>query len=375
MAQAVFPSASFRDELKKRGGGSAFRCYQCATCSSVCELAPADSPFPRKQMLYAQWGLADKLAADPSVWLCHQCNDCTVRCPRDAKPGDVMQTVRSLAVEEMATPKFMGKLVGKARVTWWLLIGIPLAFWMIFIHQVNGFAVPELSTIHGVETFAWHDFVPHWMIYVTYVPVTAFVLLMVLISGAKYWKQMGQTAKRSGSFIGNLIPAVIDILTHKKFSKCDAAKPRKTGHLIFMFGFIGAAITTALIVVAMYGWVAEPIPLPLPLSHWMKWIGNISAALLVLGGLILLVNRMRGGNSVGTSTAYDNFFLFVAVMVGFTGIATALARLYTEPATAIWIYVAHLTFILTLFITFPYSKFAHIVYRTLAMVHDRMASK
>jgi quinone-modifying oxidoreductase subunit QmoC len=107
----------------------------------------------------------------------------------------------------------------------------------------------------------------------------------------------------------------------------------------------------------------------------MKWIGNISAGLLVLGGFILLVNRMRGGNSVGASTAYDNFFLFVAVMVGFTGIATELARIYIEPATAIWVYVAHLTFILTLFITFPYSKFAHIVYRTLAMVHDRMTSK
>ena len=55
---------SFRDELRRRGGASAFRCYQCATCSSVCQLAPTEAPFPRRQMLYAQWGLADKLAAD-----------------------------------------------------------------------------------------------------------------------------------------------------------------------------------------------------------------------------------------------------------------------------------------------------------------------
>jgi quinone-modifying oxidoreductase subunit QmoC len=303
--------------------------------------------------------------------MCHQCNDCSVRCPRDAKPGDVMQSLRSLTVEELAAPRFMGKLVGQARATWWLLIGIPLAFWLIFIYYINGFAVPPIETIHGVETFAWHNFVPHWMIYVTYVPVTLFVVIAMFVSGGRYWKQMGRGIERKGSFIGNLIPAVIEILTHKKFNKCDASRPRKTGHLIFMWGFIGAAITTALIIVAMYGFKT---PLPLPLEHWMKWIGNASAVLLVLGGIILLLNRMRGGTSVGTSTAYDNFFLFVAVMVGFTGIGTEAARIYLEPGTAIWVYVAHLTFILTLFITFPYSKFAHVVYRTLAMIHDRMTS-
>jgi quinone-modifying oxidoreductase subunit QmoC len=323
-------------------------------------------------MLYAQWGLSDKLAADPAVWLCHQCNDCSTRCPRDAKPGDVMQSLRSLTVERLAAPQFMGKLVGKVRSTWWLLIGLPFLFWVLFIHAVNGFAIPTVQEIGGDMTFAWHDFVPHWMIYVTYVSVTLFVVIAMFTSGARYWKQMGEGAKRSGSFIGNLIPAVIDVLTHRKFNKCDAAKPRKLGHLIFMWGFIGAAITTALIIVAMYG---LGTPLPLPIDHWMKWIGNISAALLVLGGLILVINRIRGGDGVGTSTAYDNFFLFVAVMVGFTGIATELARLFIPPETAVWVYVSHLTLILTLFVTFPYSKFAHIVYRTLAMVHERMASK
>ncbi|MEW6366823.1 MAG: hypothetical protein AB1714_19520 [Acidobacteriota bacterium] len=37
------------------------------------------------------------------------------------------------------------------------------------------------------------------------------------------------------------------------------------------------------------------------------------------------------------------------------------------------LYVVHLGVVLCLFITFPYSKFAHMLYRTLAMVHARMA--
>ena len=35
------------------------------------------------------------------------------------------------------------------------------------------------------------------------------------------------------------------------------------------------------------------------------------------------------------------------------------------------LYTFHLGVVLTLFLTFPYSKFAHMLYRTLALVHQR----
>lgn len=373
----IVPQTELRQALSQRGGETAFRCYQCATCSSVCELAPKGAPFPRRQMLWAQWGLVDKLERDPSIWLCHQCNDCSTRCPRDAKPGDVMQTLRSLMVQNLAAPKFLGKLVGNAGATWPLLIGLPFAFWAAFIYVVHAMfpetthLPPPIEQIHGEMTFAWHYFVPHWMIYVTFIPVTLWVVIAIGIGSSRYWKTMGEGATRKGSFVSHLIPAVIEILTHKRFGKCGEGASRKTPHLMFLWGFIGAAITTGVIVIAMYGFNT---PLPIPLTNWMKVIGNISAVLLVVGGLLLFFNRLSGGNAVGKSTAFDNFFLFVAVMVGITGTLTEVARFVLDPLMASYIYVSHLSFILCLFATFPYCKFAHMVYRTIAMVHERMTA-
>jgi len=358
----VFPSAEFRDELARRGGAAAARCYQCATCSSVCQLAPENGPFPRRQMLKAQWGLGDHLVNDPAVWLCHHCNDCTVRCPRDAKPGDVLQTVRSLAIEKLAAPAFMGRLVGKAGSTWLLLLGAPFLFWVVVLYAATGLQVP-------VEIKEYKDVVPHWLIYVVFFTVTGLVTLAIILSGLRFWNLLGSSGQRSGSFVANLAPVLVEISTHKRFGSCDAAASRRWGHFTLLWGFVGAAVTSGFIILALYVIKSE---MPLPLLHPFKLLGNLSAVLLVVGGSILLNNRLVGGDRTGSPTAFDNFFLFVVLLLIASGVLTEVGRFLFPPALAAWIYILHLSTVLTLFATFPYSKFAHMVYRTLAMVHERM---
>ncbi len=359
----VSPNADFRRAIEEHGGTSVGRCYQCATCSSVCDLASPEAPFPRRQMLWAQWGLVDKLERDPSVWLCHQCNDCTVRCPRNAKPGDVMQAARSLMVERMATPRFIGKLVNRAAVTWPILLALPIIYWVLMLNYTVGLNAPG-------DLHAYEQFVPHRFIYGTYFAATAFILFAVVSSSLKFWRLMGENAPRSGSFLGNLMPVLGEIATHKRFGKCGAASGRRWGHFFLVWGFVGAAVTSALLILAMYGMHEA---MPLAQEHPFKLLGNISAVLLVLGVVMLLFNRLGDPEKAGGSSAFDVFFLGVVFMVVFTGVFAEVGRYIFDPGLACWIYLLHLSVVLCLFLTFPFSKFAHLVYRTLAMVHERMA--
>ncbi|MBI4705273.1 MAG: quinone-interacting membrane-bound oxidoreductase complex subunit QmoC [Deltaproteobacteria bacterium] len=357
-------SAQHRRNLRQRGGEAAARCFQCATCSSVCELAPPGEPFPRRQMLAAQWGLADRLAADPALWLCHQCNDCSARCPRDAKPGEVMQVLRGLAVEELAVPRFLARLAGRAEVSWPLLLGLPIVLWAVLVAATGGLPHVASPLVYGLV-------VPHWLIYAVFFPLSFLVLGASYASGRRFWALLGQDRARRGSFLRHLVPVLWEILVHRRFARCDRAAGRRLPHLALFWGFAGAALTSGLIVVAMYGWGAE---LPLHQSHPFKILGNVSAALLVGGGLVLVYNRLTDGAGTGTAQPFDRFFLALVVLVATTGVLVEIGRFAFTPELAVACYVGHLGVVVCLFATFPYSKFSHVLYRTLAMVHERMTA-
>jgi len=360
---AILPSGKFRQELARRGGGTAARCYQCATCSAVCDLAQDDAPFPRRQMLLIQWGLEDRVAADPAVWLCHQCNDCTERCPRDARPGDVLQAVRGLEVEKLAFPPAAGRLVGRAATTWPLLLALPILFWIALLAAAGRLTVPP-------EFHAYEQLVPHAFIYGVFFPVAAWVILASWVSGRRFWAALGAASPRSGTFLGSLMPVVGEIASHKRFRSCGAARPRFTSHFLLLWGFVGAAVTSALLIVGIY---VQKLPMPLALSHPYKILGNLSAVLLVVGGTLLVVARLAQRSAAGASAAFDAYFLGMVALVIATGVLSEVARFAFSTELAFAIYITHLGVVLNLFLTFPYSKFAHLLYRSLAMVHQHMA--
>ena len=88
----------------------------------------------------------------------------------------------------------------------------------------------------------------------------------------------------------------MDVATHKSFGDCEAKPSRRTGHLLLFWGFAGAAVTSGLLIVAIY---IQKLDMPLPLWHPYKILGNLSAVLLVVGGVMLLVKPLRQRSRAG----------------------------------------------------------------------------
>ena len=161
----IEPDLDFIRSLRAHGGNTLKECFQCGTCSATCTLSPDLEPFPRKEMAWAVWGMKERLLKDPDVWLCHQCNDCSERCPRGARPGDVLAAVRRECVLHYAFPRFFAGWVNQPHCIP-LLLGIPAALLTLAL-LVRG----PIENALGISRqagerilYSYSSVFPHWML-------------------------------------------------------------------------------------------------------------------------------------------------------------------------------------------------------------------
>lgn len=352
-AVVIQPDTSFIREVMAAGGGDLKKCYQCATCSVACELSPEEAPFPRRQMIAAQWGLKEKLVGDPALWLCHRCGSCNTRCPRGARPGDVMAALRQAAIRRFAFPAFMGTLVSDGRF-WPVLFLMPaLLLAAIALWAPKGPATPELE-------FA--NVFPVPVMEALFFTVSGLVTLAFAVGVARFLKALGKSFWRD--VVLNLPSAAGEILSHERFAHCESQKSRRTGHLLTVWGFLALTVVGTVVGIgSMLGLMRTPLALLSP----MKILANAAALVILAGAVMLLRSRLGDADERRSSTYFDWFFLWTLAGVVFTGILSQLFRLAQVAGLMYPVYFVHLVLILALFLYAPYSKFAHLVYRTVAL--------
>ena len=115
--------------------------------------------------------------------------------------------------------------------------------------------------------------------------------------------------------------------------------------------------------------------LPIELPHPVKILGALSGLALVIGGGMLIIRRWQNRDDVGANGYADYLFLYMLFLVGFTGMLSWLTRLIGVPMLAYIVYFIHLVVVFFLLWYMPYSKFAHMFYRTLALVYARSVGR
>lgn len=381
----IEPDLKFIKYLKSAGGDTLKKCYQCATCSVVCPLGTDESPFPRKEMIWAQWGLKEKLVADADVMLCHQCGDCTAYCPRGAKPGDVLGAIRAYAYTHFGWPQGLARFVSEGK-NLPLIIGIPALLVLVVWYLSGGMHLPASGHIdlgHFFGEGLYFGFTQNVLIIdAIFVPAFLFAIFAAYRGVSNMWQSMGAQLPPGSNFRPSvkqfttdfLWPAVVETLAHKRFQQCGANKNRTNGHMPLLFSFIALLAVTSYSFVRkdLVGLLNPAMHEPLSMGDPFKILANIAAIALIVGIAILWANRSRmEEEGKATPTYYDWFLIAEITTVGVTGLLTELTRLINIPVLAYLFYYLHLVSILMLFIYMPYTKFAHMVYRTFAMAFER----
>ena len=377
----VEPDLDFIKEVGALGGEDLKKCYQCATCSVACAISPDTKPFPRKEMIAASWGLKDKLVGNADIWLCHNCGDCSTLCPREAKPGEVLAAVRSYAVSEYARPKVLAKALKDPKKLP-ILLAIPAILFLV-VGTITGLLDFTPDTSHGI---AHYKFFSTWLVDMHMLSAAFFMVVVFALGLKRFVCDMHQNALADGKtnkekiepvgFVIALLKVIPTILTHKKFGDCTENKDRELAHQLTLYGFIGLFIVTSIIFVVLYGsylFPGGPIHGPWSQLNPVKWLANIAGIALVVGTILMIKNRNAKKDQV--SGYWDWYLVYLAFGLGVTGMATELTRLADWAFLTFFLYFIHLMLVFCMFAYLPFSKMAHLVYRTVAMAYNEYAGR
>lgn len=346
----------FVDKIKKLGAFDITACYSCGQCSAVCSLSKDQRVFPRRLIRYALLGLEKRVLAAPETWLCYFCGECSDSCPRQADPGGLMMALRRFAVRRYSLGRISDIFSSAVAsgLAWFVLTTLAVA-------AIIGFHNPEMNR-RQVEFLS---FISLDQIHIAGLAIAAFIALAfavnVVIMARSLKKGLGPDAFSVQTLRSSIIPALRESVLQNRFSDCENGRWRRLAHLGVSWGFMGMFLATAVISAVDFKW--------LPLPRWPSLVIGSVAGIAALAGLgyYLYLRISRRTAYAKRSNQSDWAFLTLLGLSVLSGFAMVALRFLNLPLAAYWAFGLHLVVVFNFLISAPFTKFAHIVYRPLAL--------
>ncbi len=342
------------DDLLREAERQMVVCNACRYCEGYCAVFPAmelRTTFRKDDLLY----LAN---------LCFDCRDCYYACPF-APPHQfaidvpkVFAELRSATYREYTGPAVVSRLL---RSSWVVPLGLAvLAFALVLALQGAGVLFGPSRSFYAV--------VPFLAMVVPAGALLAYSAAVLTAGGVRFWRETGVSADRRA-----FVKATKDALglAYLRGGGAGCAYPgeaygharRWLHHLVFWgFLFDLASTTVAAIYNDVLGWVA-----PYPLLSVPVVLGTVGGVMLVVGcaGLLVLKARSDRAPADRAMVLMDSAFLVLLLATSMTGLLLLAFRDTSAMGTLLTI---HLGLVAGLFLTLPYGKFAHVVFRYAALV-------
>jgi len=366
------------DDIQRFGAADVKACFSCGVCTATCPLVGEETGFPRRMIRYAEVGLRDKLLSSPELWQCYACGQCSESCPTQAEPSAFMAAARRYAIASYDRTGFARTMYTH---TWLgVLVSVLLAvFFAAFMYTAHG---PMSGT-----TLDIFGFIPEELIHNTGVVV----MILIALAGLAGLATMSRRVSRANSvglrtmfggraaWVATLRAAwqalVVESLAQRDYrAECEATpakhwfSARWFIHAATMWGFLGLLAATILDYgLALVG--VKATGATVPIWYPVRLLGTIAGIALVYGTSMLIWRRYRHADrSLKTSTSADWTFLILLELAGISGFAIELGLYLPEPPVwAYWLFLFHVAVAMELVLLAPFIKFAHAIYRPLAL--------
>ncbi len=372
MARVVNPSLV--KTIRKHGAGRHLdisACFNCGNCTAVCPLAEDSGGFPRRVIRMAQVGMEKELLASEELWRCYACGECTQTCPRQADPAGFMAAARSYAIARY-------DVTGLAALANRSLLG-NLAVFGLFSSIFSALLLSRMAP--GNPSLPLFHFLPGEWIHNIGVALFVVVGLSAFFGMAsmtwRVWSQQrsGGTSLRLATLPGAFYSAIAEALLHRRFQQCNedagatehAAQPWYVRpwlvHASVMGGFVAMLIATTL------DFLIKPIGSAVPPWYPMRILGTVGGLVCLYGLSIVLLRRAQGREHPYKKSAFaDWFFPTLLALTVLTGIVCEVIVYLPAPTTfGHMVFFAHVVLAMDVVALLPLTKFAHVLYRTLAL--------
>ena len=86
--------------IKQISGVNPLKCMKCGKCSASCPSYNEMDIKPHQFVSYVQSENIEALTQSKSLWKCLSCFACIERCPRDVKPGKLIDAARQIVLRQ-----------------------------------------------------------------------------------------------------------------------------------------------------------------------------------------------------------------------------------------------------------------------------------
>ena len=339
-------------------------CNACRYCEGYCPVFPALErrlAFDERDVHY----LAN---------LCHNCGACLYAC-QYAPPHEfavnfprVLSAVRTQTYAKYAWPRWLGAAFHRngAATAMAAVLGFAVCLLLVLAYARDG----RFFAAHMDRDGAFYALIPHAAMAWTFGIAFAFAVVACIVASRRF---VIDPAKDHGHPSDGFRDAVRDgaSLKHLDGGGNGCTYPverpsfarRRLHHLMF-YGFLLCFAST---LVASFDHYVLGLRAPYAFTSVPVVLGTLGGIALSIGSAGLLWLRWRRDRDLDTASesALDIALLLLLFWTGVSGLALLALR---ESRWMGMLLVLHLSAVMALFITLPYGKLVHALYRMIALV-------